>query len=312
MQLYIATVKPVLSFSSPLQSDTLFGAFCWNYKYCYGEEALLRILEEVRLGKPSVIFSNAFPQGTLPLPLGIRDSARNFEEIEEKAERKKAYQDNKKIKNARYVRRASFLKIINGDCHGFTKDGLSDDGVTEQSTLHNMVSRDMGIVRNIDNAGNLYESQENFTPEEQRFDIYILSSLEQDVMEKVLSMMFSLGIGKDKSTGKGAFILESFRESEPFQVQRKPNAYIALSNFIPAASDPTEGHYKTMVKFGKLDREYASREVPFKKPLMFIQAGAVFRTEEVKAYYGRCVEQVSVYDNIVTSAYTIAVPACLE
>ena len=311
MQLYRAVIQPVMSFSSLPQGDTLFGAFCWSYRYYYGEEKLEEMLRGMVCGEPNIVFSNAFPSGTLPMPLGIRDTEADFENIEVKAERKKAYQEHKKIKSARFIEREWFEKIKEGDYAGFTK-GLRDDGTKEQTVMHNLVSRQENIVKRIDDSGNLFEEDELFTKEDTVFDVYILSSLDETCLKDVFSLMLMLGIGKNKSTGKGAFrLLEWHEETELMNVKRS-NAFVALSNFVPAERDPVRGSYKTLVKYGKLDREYAASDEPFKKPVMFLQAGAVFEDSEVRAYYGRCLEHISVRDNVVINAHTIALPMWLN
>lgn len=307
MRLYRAVISPMVSFASPLQSDTLFGAFCWSYRYCYGEDKLEELLLETRKGKPCVIFSNAFPKGTLPLPLGVKDASADFERIEKKEERKKAYQEHKKLKNAHYVEKAWFRKIQVGENSGFTA-GIEEEDVQELTVPHNLVSRQDGVVKNLDGSGSLFEEDEYFGAPGFEYDVYILSSLSESTLKPLVQMMFLLGIGKNKSTGKGSFELKEWYEEQKLFDCPDANAYMALSNFIPAGDDPVDGWYKPLVKFGKLDREYAMSESPFKKPLLFLQAGAVFRTEQVNMYYGSCVEKVSARDGVVVNAYTIAVP----
>lgn len=48
MHLYRAEIQPLAAFSTELQSDTLFGAFCWSYKYRKGEKALEELLQDMR------------------------------------------------------------------------------------------------------------------------------------------------------------------------------------------------------------------------------------------------------------------------
>ncbi|MCD7954591.1 MAG: hypothetical protein LUG93_02300 [Lachnospiraceae bacterium] len=309
MQLYRAVIRPVASFSSQLQSDTLFGTFCWSYKYSCGEEALGELLQVMKSGEPPVIFSNAFPSGTVPMPLGIYDKSADLENIKTKNARKAAYQNRKKLKSAGYIKREWFERIQRGDSDGFTV-GLQSDSIQEQTVIHNMVVRDSGQVENVDGSGSLYEEDEFYPTRDILYDIYILSSLDAELLKKTVEMMLLLGIGKNKSTGKGAFELMDWKE-DSFSIQNA-NAFMALSNFVPAKNDPTDGRYKILIKYGKLDREFASEEIPFKKPILFFQAGALFRTDEVKPFYGKCLEQVSVKREVVTNAYTIAVPVCLE
>ena len=96
--LYRITIKPISSFVSKLQSDTFFGAFCWSYKYLYGDEQLEIFLDECLQGKPKVIFSNAFPAGYLPVPLGVYQRPCLLDMTEDKKTRKAAYEKNKEYK----------------------------------------------------------------------------------------------------------------------------------------------------------------------------------------------------------------------
>lgn len=311
MRLYRVGIRPVASFSSPLHSDTLFGAFCWSFRYYYGESELAELLRNLKDGTPEIIFSNGFPGGALPLPLGICDPGADFEMIKRKEARRKAYQEHKKLKNAKYVKRNWFEKIQRGDYRGFTS-GLTDDLMESQTLVHNMVSRDENTVKNIDGAGSLYGEDEYYVEADKYFDIYILSQMPESVIKPVIFLMFQLGIGKNKSTGKGTFDVIAWEEEADLLNLPDANAYMALSNFIPASSDPSVGAYKTVIKHGKLDREYAASDTPFKKPLLFLAAGAVFQEASVKKFYGSCVSEVSVIEGIVTNAYTIAVPLRLN
>lgn len=308
MQLYRGVIRPVTSFGSPLQSDTLFGAFCWSYRYCYGEAALSAMLQAFE-NEPQIIFSNAFPKGTLPLPIGIFDPKSDFTKIKSKEEKQQAFQKRKKTKNARYVTREWFERIQQGELSGFA-EGLRNDGVKELTVMHNMVSRDTGVVQKDENGGNLYEEGEFFPDGNTEYDIYVLSSMDSDVLKKTIETMLLLGIGKNKSVGKGSFELKSWEKDNSLLNAEKGNAFVALSNFVPAQSDPTDGRYKTLVKYGKMDRSYAMDETPFKKPILFLQAGARFHTEEVREYYGKLLKNIVVRPEVVVNAYTIAVPIC--
>ena len=138
--LYQAKIRPHSSYISRLQSDTFFGAFCWSYRYLYGESSLNELLCSSWDGKPKIIFSNAFPEGTLPLPLGIYDEARNIDHVTDKAERKRAYQQNKKYKKCHFLNRCEFLQVQQGNWRGFSPF-LSSDPEIVGDTVHNMVPR---------------------------------------------------------------------------------------------------------------------------------------------------------------------------
>lgn len=307
MVLYKANIKPVVSFASPLQSDTFFGAFCWSYRYLYGEDELVKLLKKSVNEIPQIIFSNAFPSGYLPLPMGCYDQDRERYGNVEKSEAKKAYEKNKKYKKCSLISKDKFLDIQKGMWRGYSKY-LGSEHTTEVEIPHNMISRSSGNVNDIGEGGNLFVTSEFFIEDGKTFDLYILSELDQDKIEQVLILMFELGIGADKSTGKGCFeLLEFVVEKELCSIEGA-NGYMALSNFIPNSNDPIKGWYKTFVKYGKMDREYAAGQFPFKKPLIYIQAGALFRTEEIQPYYGTFMKNISAISGVVVNACTIAIP----
>lgn len=314
MTLYQAVIAPEGPLASPLHSDTLFGAFCWSWLRCFGRESLeTELIAPSLSGKPPVIFSNGFPHGTLPLPMGCYDTANRFEALTDKEERRVAYQQGKKLKGARFVERAGFDRIRAGDWSGFTKH-LVEEGGKEETTIHNMVSRDSGKVGNLGGGGNLFGGVRRFFDLAQRFDCYILTGLEYDRLSAVLELMLSLGIGADKSSGCGLFRLE--RLEEDGALLRPPegaNGFVALSNFLPARRDPTDGAWQLLAKYPKLDREFAQGDAPFKKPLLFLKAGALFRTGAPKPWYGRCLTGVAAVDAPVTvNGCTIAAPVKIQ
>lgn len=310
MTLYQAVIAPEGPLASPLHSDTLFGAFCWSWLRCFDRESLENELIAPSLaGEPPVIFSNGFPHGALPLPMGCYDAENRFEALTDKVERRAAYQQGKKLKGARFVAWAGFGRIRAGNWSGFTRHLMEEDG-KEETTIHNMVSRDSGTVENLDGAGNLFGSARRFFDPAQRFDCYILTGLDYDRLYAVLELMLSMGIGADKSSGCGLFRLESLAEETDLLVPPEgANGFVALSNFLPARRDPTEGAWQLLPKYSKLDREFAQGDAPFKKPLLFLKAGALFRTDAPKPWYGRCLTGIAAVDAPVTvNGCTIAVP----
>lgn len=84
---------------------------------------------------------------------------------------------------------------------------------------------------------------------------------------------------------------------------------MSLSHFVPAKNDPTNGAYKTMVKYGKLGEDKAFCGNTFKKPLIMLKPGAVFRCSDVKPYYGRLLENIAYADSdVVQYAFAFAAP----
>lgn len=317
MNLYKITIRPISSYCSPLQSDTLFGAFCWSYLYGYGENALDKLIDHYKSGVPDIIFSNAFPSGKLPVPVGLNESVKERASLATKQERYKRYIADKNRKQASFISLEGFNDIINGQAETALKGNSMDSGTKEkpQSEWRNMVSRETDTVENIDGASSLFEVEQYFA--EGAFDIYIYSSFDEMLLENVLTEMFNYGIGAQRSVGKGGFRLEGRVERfGGFRFPLNPDSFVALSNFVPGRDDPTDGFYKVFVKYPKVSYTENPEDSPFKKPILFLQAGSNFRVQPVKEIYGSCVENIAlkdgaVSDRIIIGAYTIAIPCCL-
>lgn len=313
MSLYKISIKPKNSFCSPLQSDTLFGAFCWSYVYNFGEDSLQSLLCNYKMGKPEIIFSNAFPSGTIPMPNGLGKFAKKQKEHQSKEERYQKYIEDKRKENTSMVSLKDFNQIINGVIN------ISSNSTDMEYTYmnwRNMVSRETNTVGNIEGEGSLFESEEIYTTGV--YDVYIYSILEKDVLDCTLKDMFYFGIGAQRSVGKGAFdILDELEVFHGFNIPENPNAFVAISNFIPQKDDPTEGYYKAFVKYPKVSYISAEGDSPFKKPLIFLEAGSIFFDQPIKTFYGSCIEKVAlkggtISDEIVIGAYTIAIPCVVD
>ncbi len=304
MQLFKANIKPISSYTSPLQSDTFFGAFCWSYKYLYGEEKLEEFLKKNTQEGAQIIFSNAFPENRLPLPMGIYDTKRKRYAEVTKEEAKITYQRNKVYKKCGMIQKQGFMEIQKGACEGYS-EFLEKEEVKIVGVTHNSSSRDPEVER----EGTLFVTDETFCNIDSTFDVYILTTFSKDELTEVLNLMFELGIGGSKSTGKGAFRMLSLDCEDELLNVPDANGFVALSNFIPAEDDPGDGNYKMLTKFGKLDREFAEGRYPFKKPMLYIKAGATFHiNEKVKPYYGTFMQNIAVPSKVVVNACTIAVP----
>lgn len=317
MNLYKITIRPISSYCSPLQSDTLFGAFCWGYLYGYGENALHELIDNYKSGVPDIIFSNAFPSGRLPIPVGLNESVKERMPLATKQERYKKYIADKNRKQASFISLDGFNDIINGHAETALKGDRIDSGSKEepQSEWRNMVSRETDTVENIDGASSLFEVEQYFA--EGAFDVYIYSGFDGMFLKNILTGMFSYGIGAQRSVGKGGFRLEGGVELfQGFRCPLNPNSFVALSNFVPGRDDPTDGFYKAFVKYPKVSYTENPEDSPFKKPIIFLQAGSIFKAQPVKDIYGSCVENIAlkdgtVSDRIIIGAYTIAIPCCL-
>lgn len=315
MELYKITICPVNSFCSPLQSDTFFGAFCWSYLHLYGEEKLKKLIQNYKTANPEIIFSNAFFKGFLPAPFsGIIKTGDENASLS-KQEKYQKYIEKKKAENLAYLPLEKFNLTINGEYDKIPSN--CQEPMEEQKVMvwRNLVGRETGTVGSVDSGESLFEMEETFYSGE--YDVYLYSSLDVKVLEETLEEMFFSGIGAKRSVGKGAFrITKRLEVFQEFQIPAEPNGFLALSNFIPGKEDPTEGYYQAFVKYPKLSESSSEGDSPFKKPLIFLNAGSVFYDNPVRNYYGSCIERIALKENkisdqIIVGAYTIAIPCIL-
>ena len=114
------------------------------------------------------------------------------------------------------------------------------------------------------------------------------------------------GFGADASIGKGNL---KFTSIENFKLpeSENPNAFMTISNFIPTKDDldnvdGTNLWYKIFTKYPKVGGHFALTD-PFKKPLVFMEAGSVFKVKTHKDFYGQILNGVHSNPDIVQFAY---------
>jgi len=297
MKTYQVVLEPQSPFSSPIQADTLFGAFCWSWKRLYGEASLLKLLNEYKEGNPPFLFTNLFPYGLLPKPMKRFSYIGEEKKETTKEQRLKKYQGLKTIKKQKYVTLEGFNVYVAG---GNTM-GEDDNGIDTVTAYGNQVNRRYGTV-GADEEGSLFTRDEIYSVsvgqngEKTGGRVWFLVKVNAErerYLEPVLELMSNLGIGGHKSIGRGYSKLIEYCCFDGFPIPQEPQAFVTLSNFIPHARDPVEGYYQIILKYGKVDREYASSENPFKKPLVMITEGSVFKTNDFREYYGCMAENIS-------------------
>ncbi len=320
MKTYEIVLRPRSSFLTPFQSDTLFGSICWAIRYLHGEEVLVEFLKKYQTSPPLVI-SSGFPTGWFPKP--IRESL-SREQVKTIAEEiygnvsKKNLVDLiktlKEIKKSVVVNQQDFEAIINGlsEIDYFKKYIHEDEkkiGGLIQTVYKNTINRATGRTRQ---EGGLFTQDETFYDEISTISIFTkVNEYEIDFFENILEFISFNGFGKRKSVGKGQFEVMDIKEYE-FKSPANPNAFVSLSSYIPSVSDPPNGWYELMVKYGKLGGNYANctKINPFKKPLRIFKPGAVFKTSDVKEYYGQIIQNVHENENIVH--YGLAFPVGMK
>ena len=307
MKVFRAKISPNTSFATSLHSDSLFGALCWVIQKNEGTDSLKEFLVPFLEGEPPLIISNGFPGDLLPKPMIPFSIITDKHAKTGKEQLIKMADEGKRIKKVEYLNLDEFNNVICG-----RKDNIStkSKAYTDVAVVHNRINRWSG---NTSEGGELFSTVERFSAVDY-WSIYIKAKKEWvEKIERWLEILGRMGFGKRKSVGKGSFALVSFDEFNSFELPQTVNAFVTLSNYVPSSRDPVEGFYKTFVKYGKLDNEYAIEGTPFKKPLLMMVPGSVFKTNNVKEFYGRMVTGITAnYPEVVHYGYAFAIPAYVE
>jgi len=291
MKIFRIKLKTQCGTLTPFQADTIFGHLCWVMAHREGENALEKFLVPFSEGKPPFLISDGFPEDLLPKPLSV-----DF--LIDKPE------ERKELKKIEYINLEDFNEIIKGVKR---KPKIQVNPVISSTMPHNIISRDTYTTPP---KGGVYSLEEIFIP----FVSIYLKAFSNDWKNKVHHLFIELsksGYGRKKSIGKGQFSVIGIEEFKGFEEVKDADGFVTLSNFCPAQNDPTDGLYKTFVKYGKLSEEFACLGNPFKRPLIMIRNGAVFKTDGYsKEFYGYMVQDgiAPAKPEVVQYAYAFALP----
>jgi len=275
---------------TPFQSDTIFGHLCWIIVRQEGVKGLRDFLKPFKEGSPPFIISDAFPGDLLPKPFSA-----DF--LDEKPD--------KNIKSTTWVSPEDFDRIRQGKRPVFPNP--VELGFKSFSTTHSCISR----LTNTTGEDSLYSLKEIVAEPYLSLYLKVISVEWKDKVIDLLTRLSRAGYGRKKSIGKGQFNIGEIPHPYSFNEIKDANGFVTLSNFCPAEFDPTEGFYKIFVKYGKLGEEFTFCGNPFKRSLIMLRTGSVFKTEGApKEYYGRLVGDgiAPAKPEVVQYAYAFSVP----
>lgn len=328
-RLFRQTIQPQSAFLTPLQSDTLFGHLMWALRYSEGEKELVKVLELCRSGPPPLLISGGMPQGYLPMPvvpsLSREERLTLVEELwgsGSAANQRVAVELFREAAHRAWLSLDLWQKLVNGlSPRALFKLLLEEERPDPHGESLAITRTAVDRITSSGREGQLFVKDESFYPEDQPFDIWFKLSEEamaEGLLERLnewWKRMEAAGFGHRKSSGAGAF--KRVGDVEPADGQlptaRQPNAFATLSAYVPRPGDPVDGHYRTRIKRGKLGEGYALPK-PWKKPLIMLAPGSVFRTDEadVADYYGQLVEEMHwTIEGIVQYAYAFPLPVRL-
>jgi CRISPR-associated protein Csm4 len=290
MKLFQIKIKNLSRILTPFQADTLFGHLCWVVAHKEGDKELEIFLEPFKKGEPPFVITDGFPGDFLPKPLSAEF---NIDKPE----------DRKKWKKVDFLTFQDFNLLRMGkECEPKIIENL----ITFISMPHNTINR---LTNTTLSEGGIY-SLEEINVSNITIYLKVVSDEWKNRVVELFRELSKIGFGRKKSIGKGQF---SVLEVSEFNFPRleKANGIVTLSNFCPADNDPIEGLYKTFVKYGKLGEEFTFCGNPFKKPLVMIKTGSVFKTDgQPKEFYGRVVQDkiAPAKPEVIQYAYAFPVP----
>ena len=338
-------IKLLSKLRTPLHSDTIFGHLCWGIKYLKGEDYLEDFLEEFSTKKkPPLLISCAFPENHIPRPI-LEPVKRSFlkelaisaaskiNKLKNKSEREKLFyglQILKKLNKNKWITIEEWIEL-RSKCNAknlllldiskidpknpfLIKSGLSS--IKKVVRVHNSISRVTGMVKE---EGGLYFVTELWPEKDMLFDLYVYFESEKykDLWDEVWKdYIMPTGFGKDKSTGSGQLIIEEDTEDINYLFDLQgTNAHMSLSLLGFEKMPEIPGSYSVFTRYGKLGGDFAvagpdgGRPNPFKKPILLLEPGSVFYTEEYPQ--GLLLQNVHLDSRIRHYGLSLWLPLCI-
>lgn len=343
MKLYRILIRPTSGLGTPLKGDTLFGQFCWQVRYDDGllegglEKGLSAYLE-----RPFLIFSSAFPVlGRAPAtyawkrpdaPLSLLFPDQGGDRL---SRGRKAKVDKKKkwmlvgedlrglMKAVEYVDDAGLARRMVTTRPGAetipagkaTRDAESP--MRRISQPHNSIDRHTWTTGT--GAFAPFTTETTYYLPGTRLGILALVDTAAVSMDKValgLGRIGLTGYGKDASTGKGRFEVESWEEA-PVPDISDVNACYCLAPCLPAPDSFERASFTPFVRYGKHGDYLASSAAPFKTPVIMADEGAIFvpkdRAVFERLYFGCGIKDISRTEPAtVMQGYAVCIPMKLE
>jgi CRISPR-associated protein Csm4 len=299
MRNYRSTITLGSACATPWQADTLFGHLCWSLVRRRGEGFLTNdFLATYRRNEPPVLISDGFPHSFLPRPRAPARQQPN--EGLPKVQRVRDYRATKDQMKARWLSLEEFNRARRGQA--------VSPGPQPQTTTR-VVSKNR-ISRQTGTAADLFEFTELCLPAVEVY--WRITDGYEALVREFLDDLQKTGYGKRKSAGYGQVTAITLEPWEGFPEVASANGFLTLSNFVPAASDPTEGYWSTAVKYGKLGEEAAGSAQPFKRPVLQMTAGSCFyHNGHPREWYGRLVSSVAADPQVMQYGFAFPVPMCL-
>lgn len=306
----VVRIIPKTNFHTYLHSDTLWGNLVYAYKLLYGETALEELLENYLKGNPSFIVSSMFPYEItkndsehiiyyFPKPL------LGGEAIEPKEPEDMTM--IKEFKAIKFVEQKIFEEYLNGNLNDKSlferfklfrieenekkeeQDQnsikyekfryLKDKDIKPIYNLHNSIDRMSGSTLEAEGRGQLYWEEE-FAFRDKMGLFFLAEVTNLDEFTALLRLLSHVGIGGNRSIGKGSFKFEI--EDFTLSMPSDSNALITLSLYHPTEKEleiiskkEIKKFYDINIRIGAVGRDF-NIEFQEKNPVPCFVEGSTF------------------------------------
>ncbi|MDY0082873.1 MAG: hypothetical protein RBR74_06810 [Ignavibacteriaceae bacterium] len=312
MKTYILPLKQKSGLLTDLQSDTIYGHFCWRLKERLGEEKLTDFISLYRNNKPVFTLSDGLLQinDEIHFPRPFIFSKPEIKQT--KSEKVLEFVNRKSDKEKNYFTISELKKFLSSGEIIIDRNNLQTNSKKSRSTrpaktesLRVSVQIDRSTFGN--SEGKLFSYKPEYTREDVSYVIFIKVLNEKAYYdfscEDIIKEIFTIGYGKKKSSGYGQFEVGEVREYNEFTEPENSNAFLVLGNYLPSVSDKVLPiGYDINTKYGKLGEELSQSVNPFKNPMVFLIAGSCFKSNVNAAYHGRITD-----DSEISESNTFAV-----
>ncbi|NWF89084.1 MAG: hypothetical protein HXY50_06430 [Ignavibacteriaceae bacterium] len=298
MKTYILQLIQKSGLLSELQSDTIYGHFCWRLKERLGDEKLTEFISLYKNEKPVFILSDGLLQfnGEVRFPRPYIFSKPEIKET--KAEKVLEFVKRKANKERNYLTITELNSFLNSGEVIIEEKSEAEQSKRSGKRKIPLVTDALRVSVQIDrntfgsSEGRLFSYNPKYTREDVSYVVLIKViddlTYKSFECESILKEVFKVGFGKKKSSGYGQFNVGEIREFNSFIEPEDANAFMVLGNYLPDESDEiTPMGYEINTKYGILGEEYSQSENPFKNPIVFLTAGSCFKTNSTKKFFGK-------------------------
>ncbi|HIP43397.1 MAG TPA: type III-A CRISPR-associated RAMP protein Csm4 [Aquifex aeolicus] len=286
-----------------IRSFTLFGAFCWNYRFIHGKKKLQEFLEEFRQ-TPKFLISSPFPiveeKPLFPAP-SIKtenEKVNIIQKLKRKPFKKAKFTTLEVLKDLKNGEIKTYNDLVN-KCS--VRKGILVKSNEEVSELK---QQQMLFLRNSLHRITM-KSERLFTEtasllKESYFIVKFIDEKFLSEFEIILKLMEENGLGGNKNIGWGKIKIEEFNiDTKIFEGNGR--RFITLSPVIPTENIDIERSLYELETFKSFTDATFSREI-IKKKVFYLAEGSLIVKKENNKFAG-ILKNVGFSENIYQYGY---------